>query len=156
VLPALGKVREASLRAKSMNNLRQIMLAVHQYSSSQGQSLPTIVDVRKPNYQDHPPFAAILPFVENRPDIFLSPADPSLMYVNPEKPFLYSEGSYSSYAYNAIAFSGHAQFPGSIPDGISCTIGIGEHYARCAQHQWVVFIFSLRDSSGDGGARRPS
>jgi hypothetical protein len=36
------------------------------------------------------------------------------------------------------------------------TISLTEHYARCAEREWCIFIFSLQSSSGDGGDRRPS
>ena len=62
----------------------------------------------------------------------------------------------ASYAYNAMVFHGAPRLPMSIRDGTSNTIGIAEHYAKCAGKGWVVFIWSLRFSSGDGGSRRAS
>jgi prepilin-type N-terminal cleavage/methylation domain-containing protein len=157
LLPAVQKVRAASLRMKSMNNLRQIALAMHSYAADHEGALPTIVDVVKPSGDDRSPFLAALPYLENRIDLFISPADPSLAYVDPWRPHLYlSKGPYSSYAYNAVVFTGRARLPRSIPDGTAQTVGIAEHYARCAKDVWVTFVFSLQSSAGDGGPRRPS
>jgi prepilin-type N-terminal cleavage/methylation domain-containing protein len=157
LLPAVQAARMAAIRAQSMNNLRQISLAFHSYSSAYG-NLPTIRDVMIPDYQDRPPLSAVLPYLENNRHTFISPADPSLTFVNGANPFYPlpdPKDAYASYAYNAIVFTGNARLD-LISDGTSNTIGLAEHYARCAEHEWVVFIFSLQQSSGDGGARRPS
>jgi prepilin-type N-terminal cleavage/methylation domain-containing protein len=156
-LSAVQNARRAAVRIKSMNNLRQINLAIQNYASSTQGRLPTILDVMMPDYRDNPPFSAILPLMEGDRGIFVSPADPSLDYVNSAKRASYTgnEG-HSSYAYNALVFVGKARLPDSIPDGMSQTIGIAEHYANCAEKQWVVFIYSLHYSSGDGGSRRAS
>jgi prepilin-type N-terminal cleavage/methylation domain-containing protein len=158
LLPAVQRVREASIRSQSGNKLRQILLGLHHYSAANDGRLPTIVDVDKTDYYDRPPFSAILPYVEGRRDIFISPADPSLGYVSPDplKSGLYRDGPYASYAYNAVALTGQATLPASFGDGTTNTVLVAEHYARCAERNWVVFIFSLRNSYGDGGSRRPS
>jgi len=78
--------------------------------------------------------------------------------MHPGKPFYPApdpHDAYASYAYNALVFTGHARLD-TISDGMSNTIGLGERYARCAEREWVVSIFSLQQSSGDGGSRRPS
>lgn len=156
-LSAVQNARRASLRLNSMNNMRQISLGIHSFSSAMEGDLPTIVNVMNPDSRDRPPFSALMPYMENNRSIFVNPADPSLNYVNPAKfaSYLGLEGL-SSYAYNAIVFTGHPRLPASIPDGTSHTIGLAEHYARCAENQWVAFIYSLQYSSGDGGSRRPS
>lgn len=157
ILPAVQMMRAAAIRQKSMNNIRQIQLGFQMYVASQGR-LPTIIDPMSPNYQDLAPFAAILPYLENNRNTFISPADPSLMFVHPNKPFypaIDPNDALSSYAYNAVVFTGRRRLE-DIRDGTSQTIGLAEHYARCAERQWVVFIFSLLSSSGDGGSRRPS
>lgn len=157
-MAAIQNARAANLRLRSMNKIRQIGLAFQNYESSKG-DLPSIQNLATPTPGDRAPFAAILPFIEYKRDLFLSPADPSLEFVHPSKPFypgIDTDEALSSYAYNALVFVGKTQLGSSIRDGTSNTIGIAEHYARCAEQKWVVFIFSLLSSSGAGGSRRPS
>ncbi len=161
LIPAVQKVRQAALRMQSQNNLRQIILALHNYSTINEGALPTIIGAGDVG-GNRPPFFAVLPYLENRRDIFISPADPSLNYsrfsLSFNIPCIYDKGDYSSYAYNALVFANAARLPGSIPDGTSHTIGIGEHYANCdcMKGPWVTSIYSLQYSSGAGGHRRPS
>jgi type II secretory pathway pseudopilin PulG len=58
LLPAVQKVREAAARMKSMNNLRQIALAAHNYESANGH-FPSGADGR-----DFSGLAHLLPYVE--------------------------------------------------------------------------------------------
>src|SRR5205085_135593 len=58
LLPAVQKVREAAARTRCQNNLKQIMLACHNYESSYGR-FPSGMD-----NQGFGVFVFILPFIE--------------------------------------------------------------------------------------------
>lgn len=150
LLPAVQKVREAALRVRSINNLRQIALGCHAYASQNGDLLPT----------DPPPgggspnlslMGKLAHQIGIRPEydgittngrfrLFQSPADPTLTAIPsnqhllpPGYPYEEIPRQLTSYAYNGLLFEprNRPRLPGSIPDGTSNTIMWGEHYARC-------------------------
>jgi type II secretory pathway pseudopilin PulG len=153
LLAAVQKLRHAGVRAQSTNKMRQINLALQNYSDGYGR-LPAISD-----FLDRGPFIVILPYLESDRNAFVSPTDPSLSFKHPTKVFyppVDPDAGYSSYAYNAVVFRSRRTLDGGFPDGTSNTISLTEHYARCAEREWPVFIYSLQNSSGDGGPHRPS
>jgi type II secretory pathway pseudopilin PulG len=153
MLPAVQRARETSVRLQSLNKIRQINLALHGYSDGYGK-LPAIND-----FMNKGPFVVILPYLENNWTAFVSPADPSLTFQNPTNVFyppVDKDDHYASYAYNAVVFRNKRSFESGFPDGTTNTIALTEHYARCAERKWFIFIFSLQYSAGDGGSRRPT
>ncbi|MDB5311777.1 MAG: prepilin-type cleavage/methylation protein [Gemmataceae bacterium] len=160
ILPAVQKVREAATRARSTNNVRQILIALHGYVGDNDDRLPSLIG--GPPNGAFSPLSALLPYIEqgalyqelqNSPDpfrlarvsMYLSPADPT---ITPKV----LEGGYSSYALNAWVFQRGSRFSTSIPDGTSNTFATAEHYAVCESY---VFFFIVGLTAG-GGVHRAS
>jgi type II secretory pathway pseudopilin PulG len=138
LLPAIAKVRGAAARSQSLNNLKQLVLSLHNYNDTYGKLPPGVDD-------NHFSAASkLLPFIEqqniftkidfkksiddkaNAPwrgtiiKTFLSPQDP-LVSVK-------AEWGATNYLFNDKLFSlnSKAKIPNSFPDGTSNTIVIGE------------------------------
>lgn len=146
LLPAVQKAREAAIRIKSNNQLRQIGLGLHNYAAAQNR-FPGFMYPDRPDTKDDPPLSAILPFVEATPQeavaLYLSPADPtSNAVVRPRR-----EPGNSSYAVNKIGFAGLPDPSAAFTDGLSNTIAAAEHYARCGPSARFNFLYALRNSS---------
>ncbi len=137
LLPAVQKVREAAARTQSFNNLKQIMLAVHNYHDTFGK-LPPAVDDN--HFSAH---ARLLPFIEQNNlyklidfkktiddkanagprgayiKTFISPLDPVPQVKNDWGP--------TNYLFNDLVFGAKPPLTlAGIPDGTSNTIGVGE------------------------------
>jgi prepilin-type N-terminal cleavage/methylation domain-containing protein len=134
LIPAVQRVRDAAARTQSMNNLKQIVLATHNFASSHRERLPSADGGPQSANPNRSLFWAILPFLEQnaandtvlRGDfipIFVSPADPS--YPAAEKYGL------CSYPANALVFLGDPSLNRTFQDGTSNTIAFAEHYANC-------------------------
>jgi prepilin-type N-terminal cleavage/methylation domain-containing protein len=157
LLPAVQRVRAAALRLKSMNQLRQIGLAIHNFASLHEGRVPgTGNDAPYP--EDGSILVGILPFIEQsewetrtdslgrpvlfRVKLYMSPADPSFdFYPDGINPL----AGNCSYAVNMQAFGPRTHLDRTFPDGASNTIAVAEHYARCTDR--ALFDFSM---SGEG------
>jgi type II secretory pathway pseudopilin PulG len=157
LLPAVQKVREAALRSRALNNIKQIGLAIHQHANDHADRLPfcgrdsTFFKILP--YLEHGNYYADLKAGKRQYDdnyemkMYLSPADPTLITGNLRK-------GVASYAYNAQVFVGNStRLPdggvrtvlrkltlSDFLDGQSSTIIVAEHYAfGCggAQFSWM-------------------
>jgi prepilin-type N-terminal cleavage/methylation domain-containing protein len=159
LLPAVQKVREASLRTQDANNLRQLCLACHNCNDTMGCLPPAYGTFPNSNGSVGPPAGLgtlqyfLLPYLEGdniynqatvtsdnimntAVKVFMSPADPT-MPSNGIFQSMMMGGPFGgcSYASNLLVFDsrpgGRACIPSSFPDGTSNTILFGERFTLC-------------------------
>ena len=151
LLPAIQAARDAAARVQSSNNLRQILLGMHQYADSQNGQLPQCNDWETLPNRSKSLFECIMPYHDNgviylntyweerwkiRLYIYVSPADP-----------YYDEAldrHLSSYTANSSLFQ-HPASISAVTDGLSNTLAVTQRNAIC-KGEW----FSFRGAAGSG------
>jgi type II secretory pathway pseudopilin PulG len=150
LIPAVRQVRRAAARTQSLNNLKQLALAMHSINDAY-KKLPPIVG-SYPGKDEKPGtlFFHLLPFIEQNNiykeadgdvtknatyrifiPVFVNPEDESAPPVNLYKGWLAT----SSYAANWMVFGhtngGTASIPRTFRDGTSNTIVFADRYQMC-------------------------
>jgi prepilin-type N-terminal cleavage/methylation domain-containing protein len=142
LLPAVMQIREAAARAESMNKVKQIALATHNYASAFDR-LPFLDATGRSLSPEIPPgpsvFATLLPYLEQGNAQSQVQKDPHALLVlkvyqsraDPTVPTALASGAgqMASYAANTFAFKDGPRFPTAFSDGTSNTILSAEHYA---------------------------
>lgn len=141
ILSAIQAAREVSLRLKSQNNLRQIVLAAHHFASAHDGRLPSIDGSPASANPGRSFFGGLYEYLGTSSRWFVSPADPTLV------PYIRET---SSYAANGELFRGDPSLTRSIPDGTATTIALAEHYSTNCQS--TSFSWARWDV-GDPGRR---
>jgi prepilin-type N-terminal cleavage/methylation domain-containing protein len=138
LVPAVMAVRQRAIMAQSQNNLRQIVLATHDFASGHADRLPSIDGNQASANPGQSVFGALYPYVESAQEVFMSPADPTV-----DLSILVHPGSYAA---NGQLFRDNPSFKTSIPDGTTNTIAFAEHYSTNCQgfnFLWGLPTFSV-------------
>lgn len=164
LLPAVQTVRDAAARASSMNNLKQVVLATHNFAEAHDSRLPTVEGGRFSAEIGVSLFVSILPYIEQGSNYQSLQNNQSMpvvkTYFSPADPSARPSGglTLTSYGANAQLFSGDPRLSATIPDGASNTIAFGEHYATCSGTSYlydlpVPFVIPQvrRSTIADGG-----
>jgi type II secretory pathway pseudopilin PulG len=150
LVPAIQQVRRAAARTQSLNNLKQMGIAIHNINDVYGKLPPVVGSFPVKNDKAGTLFFHILPFIEQQNvfqqadgdvrkketyrviiPVYLNPMDKSAPTNNRYKGWLAT----SSYAGNWMVFGhtdgGTARIPQTFPDGTSNTIAFAERYQMC-------------------------
>jgi len=170
VLSAVQKTRDAALRTESTNNLKQIVLAMHNFAGSHNNTLPSLDGSSYSPNKGTSLFGSLLPYLEQGNALeelkksggfilirtLLSPADPTI------DQSIAKGQNVTSYAANAQIFSEFYlsranRFPEALADGTSNTIAFAEHYSfNCKETSFYSFLLSNSVLAPGGGFHRPT
>ena len=163
LLPAVQNARGTAIRMQSQNNMKQVALAMHGYANANRGFLPRADGFSPEGDMDWSHHIMLLPYLEqgNAYDLFrtkslllgsdghswnlysdkltlrvyVSPADPTAGAAT-------AGASICSYPANAMVFKPGTHLDGSIPDGLSNTLGYAEHYSWRCGRVWFAWTES--------------
>jgi hypothetical protein len=144
-LPSLAQIRQAAMRMEAMNNLKQVMLGLHNHHDA-FKFFPAAVGRMPGRQTDNTLWFNLLPFLEH--DILYRDAEGDVwkngtaaavvkIYLNPADPSGPPDHQYkgmlatSSFAANWMLFGPKPCRITTITDGTSNTIALGERYQMC-------------------------
>jgi prepilin-type N-terminal cleavage/methylation domain-containing protein len=153
LLPAIQQVRTQAIRMNSTNNLKQIILATHNFATAYDGRLPT-VNGAPGSVNGDSVLGNLLPYIEQGSifaQIVANPGEivPVPIYVNPADPTITAVNLHhglSSYAANAQVFRTNPSLASTFTDGTSMTIAFAEHYA--SNCQGVFFLYGISQFAG--------
>jgi type II secretory pathway pseudopilin PulG len=137
-MPALAKARLSAVRMQTQNNLKQIILSMHNYNDANGQLPPGVDD------NNFSAVSRLLPYIEQAQVYNLIKFDKPITdeanaaarktvistFLDPLDPIksVREDSGATNYLFNDQVFSlnSKAKIPQSFPDGTSQTIAIGE------------------------------
>jgi type II secretory pathway pseudopilin PulG len=150
LLPAVQQVRTAAIKAKSQNQLKQIVLATHNFASQNEGRLPSASGDRVSANYNLSLWYALGAYVELPCaqwkmglvpiPLFGSPADPTYSTE-------FNANAQCSYAANALAFRGAPTLAAGFADGTSNTLAFAEHYSICSHSNGgTLFNYMVTDA----------
>lgn len=162
LVPAVQQARQAAIRLKCKNNVKQFSLAVAIYTDAQDGNLPPIDGNERRVLSGLPPEpnvhqAVSLTLSPRARDgsyswvaVFHCPADPTAAkdLALPE-----DQRTLTSYGVNAQVFLPGSRYPASIADGVSNTLLYAERYSSChfSGANWCGTAPKFRPTFADGG-----
>jgi prepilin-type N-terminal cleavage/methylation domain-containing protein len=151
LLPAIQAARDAAARVQSSNNLRQILLGMHQYADDHGGQLPQCNGDWPPNGRDTL-LKCVMPYHDEGANYLQTSWDKRHLvglriYLSPADPY-YDESlkwQSTSYTGNFLLFNEPASIP-AVTDGLSNTLAITQRNSICKGWR-----FGFNDLGGQNG-----